>query len=247
MSEDLQPSWSRVVSRTANKGSLTILISCLNEEDMLRLTFSEVLEAARTELDVYEFILINDGSTDGTANVISQLAEENPGLVTVVTNPVPKGVASAFREAVRLAKCDYLTFIPGDRAFAEEGIREMFAAVGMADLVVTYRLNQREARSGLRYVTSSLFNRIILSMFSLPLRDVHSINIYPVEPMRKMTIIGEKMAFQIEVMVKLFRDQIRWLQLPVALTPQKDSHNRSLSISNAVNLAKVIKHLLFDS
>lgn len=57
---------------------LSIIIPCYNEEDMLT-ALSERLEAILPQLEVddYEVIIINDGSTDGTEGIIRSLARNN--------------------------------------------------------------------------------------------------------------------------------------------------------------------------
>lgn len=225
--------------------SLTILMPCLNEKDLLPLTFGEIIEAARQHLEDFEIILVNDGSTDETGTVMAELAAANPE-VSVVSNPAPTGLASVLRDGLQRARCDYITILPGDYAFNISGIRSMFSGIGAADVIITYRTNQKQARSWLRYVLTRLNNWIMLTFFLVPLRDVHSINSYRVDMLRQVEITAWGMAFQIEILVKLFRANISCLQLPVALNPQKDAVDRSVSLRTLKALAKVIIHLWLD-
>lgn len=227
------------------KRSLSIIIPCHNEQELLPRTFAEIVEAARRDLDEFEIILVNDGSADKTGEIMAELAAANSEVV-VVTNPVNINLAGIMRDGIKRSRCDFIGIIPGDYAFNIDGISRMFRGIGAADMIATYRLNQKATRSTLRYVLTVVFNWLMLTFFRMPLRDVHSINSYRVSLLREIEILSAGPAFQIEILVKLFRRPISCLQLPVTLNPQKDANNRTLSFKSAYALAQVLLRLWLD-
>jgi glycosyltransferase involved in cell wall biosynthesis len=73
---------------------LVIQIPCLNEQDSLPVTLAE-LPRQIAGVDVIEWLIIDDGSTDRTVEVARAL-----GVDYVVRHPVNKGLAAAFRSGL---------------------------------------------------------------------------------------------------------------------------------------------------
>ena len=60
--------------------SLTVFIPALNDQERLVRTVNEVLPLARETCDVFEIILVNDGSTDNTGDIADMLASQSPEI-----------------------------------------------------------------------------------------------------------------------------------------------------------------------
>ena len=56
---------------------LSIIVSVFNEEQVLNLFYSELVEMLKIGAYNYEIIFVNDGSTDGSQNIIESFAQEN--------------------------------------------------------------------------------------------------------------------------------------------------------------------------
>ena len=64
---------------------ISFVIPCYNSELTIRNVVGEVIrEVSKQEEYQYEIILVNDGSRDGTGDVIKQLAEENDNIAAVL-------------------------------------------------------------------------------------------------------------------------------------------------------------------
>ena len=59
---------------------LSIVISLFNEEESLPELVNWIEKVTTAQGYVYEIILVDDGSTDGSWNIIRQFSEKNPGL-----------------------------------------------------------------------------------------------------------------------------------------------------------------------
>ncbi len=100
----------RVLEEQFTKEGCSILIPCFNESDQARDTIRYALQTIYPD---FEVIAINDGSSDNTAEILNELARENPRLrvIHLVQN---QGKAIALRTGSLLAKHDCLICIDGD-------------------------------------------------------------------------------------------------------------------------------------
>ena len=90
---------------------LSIIIPCYNEAKNIPLILAEYGKLVfDTDLEI---ILVDNGSTDDTANVLAELAPKYPFL-RVITVPVNQGYGFGILEGLRAARGEYLGWTHGD-------------------------------------------------------------------------------------------------------------------------------------
>jgi glycosyltransferase involved in cell wall biosynthesis len=221
---------------------LTILIPALNEEKNILLTVNEILPVARRTLDAFEIILVNDGSSDRTGEIMDALAEGNSEL-QVVHHSARRGLGWAFREGIARARFDWLTLIPGDNAFNIEGLKRLFEATGSADLVISFRTDQMQKRSLFRMCLSCLFTFIMGHLFGYRLRDFHSAVVYPVRVLRQLELRSDGYTYQLEVLVKLLGRGVLFVEVPVSMNPEMDGSSQSVCLKTLLDMGRMVWHL----
>ena len=114
---------------------LIIQIPCYNEEDTLPLTLAE-LPRVLPGVDKIEYLVIDDGSTDRTAEVARQL-----GVQHIVRQKRNRGLAVAFQaglEAALAAGADLIVNTDADNQYAGADVATLVEPIleGRADIVV---------------------------------------------------------------------------------------------------------------
>ena len=105
------------------KIQVSVIIPVYNCEEFIDKCIRSVMRQTFTE---FEAIIINDGSTDGSWNILSDLAAEDERFLLV--DQGNKGVAAARNLGVELAKGKYLLFIDGDDYIGENYIKDLYNA-----------------------------------------------------------------------------------------------------------------------
>lgn len=99
-------------------------------------------------LEDIEIIIINDGSSDNSLEIINSYKEEDSRIITYSQENC--GVSSARNKGVDLAKGDYITFVDGDDYIEETMLEEMFIQVENQniDMVFCYLSNDVDNKVG---------------------------------------------------------------------------------------------------
>ena len=222
--------------------ALTIIIPAFNEETHIALTMSEAYDAAVKFLDQFEMIVIDDGSTDKTFSVASALAEQQGQKVKVVRQEHNQGVGAAFRLGLGLAKYPWLTLIPGDNAFQQSGLEALFASVGSAELIITYRENMEE-RTPLRHVLSRIATNLVRLVSREQIRDAHSMYVFPVALTRSLNQSTAGYGYHLETLCRLLRRVDVFIEVPVTLNPKPDASSGVMKPKTLVILGATIAKL----
>jgi SAM-dependent methyltransferase len=120
--------------------AISIVIPCHNEENNV----GHLVSRLRDLFDEYlhEIILVDDNSTDGTAEVIRHLVEDDPRLKPVFRSP-PHGVGRAIADGYRVATGRYVLSMDCDFQHLLPEIRDLFdAAANGYEVVVGSRFSR---------------------------------------------------------------------------------------------------------
>jgi len=117
--------------------SLTIVIPAYNERDNLSRVVGEALAFARTSCRAAEVLVIDDGSSDGSAAVLQTLAAPQ---LRVIRHSENAGLTAALRTGFFGARNEFVTWIPADGQIPLAELAKILDVWRDHDLVLsTYR------------------------------------------------------------------------------------------------------------
>ena len=148
---------------------ISIIIPCYNEKSTVAGVVERVREASFGGLEK-EIIVIDDGSTDGTAETIAKISG-----ITVITHPKNLGKGAAVISGFKLASGDVSVIQDADLEYDPEDMEDLLAPIvaGDADVVFGSRFMGDKPRRVLNFhhyianrgitVVSNLFTNLNLS------------------------------------------------------------------------------------
>ena len=151
---------------------LSVIVPCLNEELNIPELCERVLGVFAKGAFRGELVIVDDGSTDGTAAVIRGLAAAHPDLVVGCNHPQNRGIAAAWRTGAAVARGKLVAIIDADLQYQPEDLlrlrRELYEH--SVDIVQGYRsaVGRRQDR---RFHLSRGFNSFLNTTFGMSLRD----------------------------------------------------------------------------
>lgn len=149
---------------------LSIVLPAYNEEESLpdALVQCAQLIEQMPELAV-EVIVVDDGSTDGSAPLLKELATNRPWL-RVVSHSANSGYGAALKTGFAAANGGLVFYTDSDSQFDILELREILPLIEGADLVAGFRVYRFDPLT--RLVVSWVYNRLVRVLFRVPVRDV---------------------------------------------------------------------------
>jgi phenylacetate-CoA ligase len=151
---------------------LSVIVPCLNEELNIPELTERVLAVFQEGGFTGELILVDDGSTDGTATTIRALMAAHPDVVIGRFHPQNRGMAAAWRTGAAAARGKLAATIDADLQYQPEDLlrlrRELYDH--SVDVVQGWR-SAVARRKGSRYTLSRGFNVLLNTTFGMSLQD----------------------------------------------------------------------------
>jgi glycosyltransferase involved in cell wall biosynthesis len=150
--------------------SISFVLPAYNEEDNIRKAVEAILDVAEgLDLGDYEVIVVNDGSSDGTAEIIDGMHRENP-RVRPIHHPTNLGYADALRTGFTGAKCRLVFYTDSDLQFDVKEVKNLLPAIEDYDIVTGFRIYRYDPLS--RLVLAWGYNLLARTIFRLRVRDI---------------------------------------------------------------------------
>ena len=170
---------------------LSVVVPLYNEEESLPYLVEQLTDALRPSGERFELVLVNDGSSDRTAEVLEQLSHEVPELVAVLLRK-NYGQTAAMAAGFDVAQGDVIVSLDGDLQNDPADIPMLLAKLREGyDLVSGWR-HQRQDAALQRKLPSRIANRLIGRVTGVKLHDYGcSLKAYRREVLSDMRLYGE--------------------------------------------------------
>jgi len=214
---------------------VSVVVPALNEEKNLRAAVESVIEGAEAAGNVtIEILIVDDGSTDGTASLIEEIMAKY-SFVRAIHHSRNQGFGACFLSGLEAASYEWITLFPGDNCISVPTLTNMLKNCGKADVVCAYTVNT-ECRSRVRNVLSAIFSFIYTTTFNLHLRYINATPVYSVSQLRNEELRCFRYSFPSETTVRLLRKGCTFMEIQGFMNPGA----RKSSALRIRNLAEVV-------
>ncbi|HEX8249054.1 MAG TPA: glycosyltransferase family 2 protein, partial [Pyrinomonadaceae bacterium] len=153
-----------------SRPGISVFFPAYNDAKSIGKLVADALEILPSLADDFEIIVVNDGSTDETGEVLRQLAAQHKA-VRVVEHETNKGYGGALQSGFRAARLDLIFYTDGDGQYDVGEIEKLYALLDeKTDVVNGYKLERGDKIN--RKVVGGFYNRLAHLMFSLPVSDI---------------------------------------------------------------------------
>jgi glycosyltransferase involved in cell wall biosynthesis/phospholipid N-methyltransferase len=224
---------------------LSVVIPVYNERFLVRALVERVLAVSIPELREIEVVVVNDGSIDGTTEVLRQLAEEHPDRLRLFEQKnqgkggaIRKGIAAATGDLILFQDAD-LEYDPNDyvrlvRPFLEDG----------ADVVYGSRFLPSERRRVL-YHRHALGNKMLTAMSNwftdLNLTDMETCyKMFRAPLLKSIPIRSNDFAMEPEITAKIAKRECRIFEVPISYLGRTYREGKKIGWKDAIKAFRAI-------
>jgi glycosyltransferase involved in cell wall biosynthesis len=149
--------------------SVSIVLPAWNEEPNITQAIAEAAASARRLFGDHEVIVVDDGSTDRTAELARRAASAD-ARIRVLSHDENRGYGEALRTGFLASGLDFVFFTDADLQFDVAELHKFIPFAGSVDVIAGYRLNREDALH--RRLLAYAWNRLVRAVFFVPVRDI---------------------------------------------------------------------------
>jgi len=225
--------------------TLTVIVPAYNEETNIEGAGREILAAAQNaNFEYYEILLFDDGSTDKTGEIIDRLSRENNHFKPVHNSP-NRGFGYCCSKGVELARMNYISILPGDNEISDYSVKEMFKAVGNADIIAPFTMNV-EVRPRSRVLISNTYIYIMNLLFRCDLHYYTGPAIHRKDLLKTMPLQITNFAFVSTVMVRLVRLGYSFVEVPMYIRNRTKGKSKAFRLGHIISVLWTIAKLFWE-
>ena len=212
--------------------NITIIIPVFNEINTIR----EILRRVQAVRIASEILVVDDGSVDGTREILAELDGQNG--VQVILHERNRGKGAAVRTGIKLATGDYIIIQDADLEYDPRDYPALCKPLeeDVADVVYGSRFLEGPRRpilfwnmvanKMLTLMTNILYNNILTDMET-------GYKIFRREIIQNIPIHASRFDFEPEVTAKLLKRKVRIFEVPITFNPREYSEGKKIKAKDA--------------
>jgi len=202
--------------------SLSMLGWALNEEESVGEYIERAEALLRSLTDDFELILIDDGSTDRTAQIVERYQQTRPWL-RLHRNERNRGSGYNTKIAISLAVKDYLFWQTVDWAYDLKHLSSSLPYLREYDVLQGVRretlswggMRARRSDTAYKGLVSVVNYLLIRALFRLPVHDYQNVTVYPTALIQSVRLESESAFTNPECLLRVWWKGARIKEFPV--------------------------------
>ncbi len=213
---------------TKKISKLSVVIPVYNE----RSTLPEIVRRCRAaELDCEkEIIIVDDGSTDGSAEIARNLGDST---VKAILLPKNSGKGAAVRRGIEEATGDYILIQDADLEYDPADWKRLIAPVESGKATVVYGSRFTGERKNMlfwHWVGNRFLSLCTNILYNTTLSDMETCyKLVPADIMKSLGLKAKRFEFEPEVTAKILKRGIRIYEVPISYTGREFHEGKKIT------------------
>lgn len=203
--------------------SLTAVMPAYNEEEVLPQALAEAVTALDRVAESWELIVVDDGSTDRTPEILAAWAAREPRLRVLTLRP-NRGYSKALAHGFAAARHEAVFYTDADAQFDLGEIAALAPHLAHHPMVVGVRVKRRDP--WLRLLTSWVFNRLQGIVLGVRVRDVNcAFKLFRRSFFERVHLSSDGFLIDAELFARARRAGLSWVEVGVTHRPRSAGHS----------------------
>ena len=206
------------MTELANKVSISVFLPCYNEQDNIARVVQQALAVLEKLKADFEIIIVDDGSSDGTAQIADELAGQND-KIKVLHHRTNLGYGAALQSGFKAATKKLVFYTDGDGQFDINEMPPLLGLMEKYDIVSCYRLNRQD--NLMRKINGWGWTKLVCLMFDMRVRDIDcAFKLYKREIFDNIKLLSTGALIDAEILARAVRQGYRLTQQGVHHYPR---------------------------
>lgn len=210
---------------------LSVVMPCYNEVSTIEQVIKRIDETGLAR----EIVIVDDGSGDGTKEVLEKLGSENREDLKIRFHDVNRGKGAAVRTAIELAEGDIILIQDADLEYDPRDYFQLLQPIleGKADVVFGSRFMGGPHRVLFfwHYVVNRMLTFLSNMMTNLNLSDMEvGYKVFRKEVIKKVTIRSDRFNFEPEITAKVAKQKIRIYEVPISYAGRTYEEGKKIGV-----------------
>lgn len=213
-----------------SKKGVSLIIPVLNEEK----TLEKIINKCFSQPDIKQLVIVNDGSTDNTRNILNKLVVKKytrGPLMTVLHHERNLGKGAAIKTGLTKALCKYVMIQDADLEYSPDEIKYLYSKVEEEKNGIVFGTRSLHKKKG--YLLAQIGNWYLNVMFNIlfgyELTDSYTCyKLIPRDTWLKMDLTSNGFEIDAELLAKLGMNNYKIKEVPISYFPRKYSEGKKI-------------------
>ena len=213
--------------------TLTVVMPVYNE----KATIQAILERVEGSRLADEIVLVDDGSHDGTRDLLTRLARNHPKL-RVILHETNRGKGAAVVTGIGAATSDIVLIQDADLEYDPRDYPALLEPLldGRADVVYGSRFLGAPHRTTMFWhmVANKLLTLMTNVLYNSILSDMETgYKVFPRVLIQSIPLRAKRFDFEPEITAKLLKRKTRIFEVPISFNPREYSEGKKIGLKDA--------------
>lgn len=208
---------------------VTVIMPALNEGKNILAAIENACQSFKDYKINGEVIVVNDGSTDGTGEIIKErMLKNNEQEVRLINHQKPCGIGASFWDGIAQARGRIVTMLPGDNENDPWEIFRYYKLLEHVDIVVPFIFN-REVRPLFRNALSFIYRFIINATFIVNFNYTNGTILYRKSILDELNHRSNGFFFQTDILIRTVKKGYLFAEVPYKIGIRREGISKAVS------------------
>ncbi|MCK5493249.1 MAG: glycosyltransferase family 2 protein [Candidatus Omnitrophica bacterium] len=212
------------------KETLSVIVPVFNEASNLESNIEDLIDILNRKFFDWQLILVNDGSCDGTAEIINKLVDKYKNIEAIHNN-INKGVGYSLRKGIEKSTKNIITWIPADGENDLDELINYIFLLDHVDFIVPFVINVG-VRSWMRNFLSRVYLYIVNIVFGTTFNYTNGTIVYKRFVLENIILMSNSSFIHAEGLIKSIRSGFIYAEVPVHLKKRGIGESKTLTIKS---------------
>ena len=219
-----------------NNQNLSIILPVYNEEKNIKNVVINIIANIKNYTNDFEIILIDDGSTDKTKDIIQELSRQYPNLRDLY-HKKNKGYGAALKTGIAQAAKEWLLIIDSDGQYEINDLKAFWEQKSSCDFILGYRTKRSD---GIYRTVLARLGNCIANLFlktDVFVNDVDcGFKLFKTKELQFLPLTSHGALISFEIIKRLLENHTYFIQLPVTHYKRREGKSKYIRFIHIVEI-----------